>query len=236
MDCRELGEGLTMASKTAQPVLQDMQKTVSRIIFGLKMRLSFSVRLRGSRPREGSSSAAELLYLTQVTKRTGARLIGEIGFNAGFSSYTFLNAAPEVKVVSFDLNEHASVGAAKKVIDKKFPGRHTLICGDSRQTVPQFAAENPDVLFDLVFVDGGHEYDVAKADLMNMRRLSSGDTAVIMDDLVPWLFYGEGPAQVWHEAIRDGIVCQQELFQDGEPVESVNPPGIRAWALGRYLL
>jgi predicted O-methyltransferase YrrM len=172
----------------------------------------------------------------QVARRTEARLIAEIGFNAGCSSYVLLKYVPDAAVVSFDLGEHASVAANKKLIDKKFPGRHTLICGDSRKTVPAFAHNNPGLRFDLAFIDGGHDYEVAHADITNMRALSSDRTALIMDDLVPWQSYGAGPTKAWEEAIGDNLVHQDELFQDGERVEKAQPPGDRAWALGRYLI
>jgi predicted O-methyltransferase YrrM len=215
-------------STTTQPTLEDVQKIQSWMFR--------SLLLRFSGPGEGSSSAAELLYLVQVAQRTGARLIGEIGFNAGFSSYAFLNWVPDATVVSFDLGRHRSVRSAKKLIDKKFPGRHTLIRGDSRETVPEFADSNPDKRFDLVFIDGGHNYEVAHPDVMNMRRLSTQKTAVIMDDLVPWRSYGAGPTKAWDEAIQDGVIRQEELFQDGEAVEVAQAPGDRAWALGRYII
>jgi predicted O-methyltransferase YrrM len=91
------------------------------------------------------------------------------------------------------LGEHRSSRIAKKLIDERFPGRHTLICGDSRKTVPEFKASNPDLRFDLVFIDGGHDYEVPKADLLNMRELASEGTAVILDDLIPWFAFGRGP-------------------------------------------
>jgi len=37
---------------------------------------------------------------------------------------------------------------------------------------------------DLVFIDGGHDYEIAKKDLENCRPLSDHDTIVIMDDVV----------------------------------------------------
>ncbi len=77
--------------------------------------------LRGRPPTEGSTSIEELLYLANLAQRTDARLIGEIGFNAGFSSFAFLSAHPDIKVVSFDLGEHAYSRTAKALIDKKFP-------------------------------------------------------------------------------------------------------------------
>lgn len=101
--------------------------------------------------------------------------------------------------------------------------------------MPAFAANHPDARFDLVFIDGGHEYDVAHADIVNMRALASQDTAVVMDDLVPWRSYGAGPAKAWEEAIAGSVVRQEELFQDGERVAEARPPGDRVWALGRYM-
>lgn len=201
----------------------------------LQRQIVRSLWLKGRPPLEGSTSAEELLYLASTAKRTGALLIGEIGFNAGFSTQTFLSTSPDTRVVSFDLVEHGYTKVAKKIVDQKFPGRHTLVAGDSTKTVPQYAAENPDVRFDLVFIDGGHDYAVAKADVANMRPLCTPETAVIIDDLTPWLKWGEGPTRAWTEAIADGVVAQTEMFQDGQSVDVATPPGKRVWALGRYL-
>ncbi|SPM32416.1 hypothetical protein AB431_21135 [Mycobacterium rhizamassiliense] len=201
----------------------------------VERRLYWRLLLRRMGAGEGSSSAEELMYLVQVARRTRARRIAEIGFNAGCSSYALLKYVPDATVVSFDLGEHASVAVNKKLIDKTFPGRHTLISGDSRETVPAFADGNPDLRFDLVFIDGGHDYGVAHADICNMRALSSDRTALVMDDLVPWRHYGVGPAKAWEEAIDAKLVQQDELFQDGKRVEEARPPGDRVWALGRYV-
>ena len=54
--------------------------------------------------------------------------------------------------------------AGKEFIDKNYPDRHTLIIGNSLNTVPEyFKKENKK--FDLIFIDGGHDYDIAKYDL-----------------------------------------------------------------------
>ena len=86
----------------------------------------------------------------------------------------------------------------------------------------------------MVFIDGGHDYYVAKADLENIRALSTPATAVVMDDLTPWRPWGQGPTKAWREALNTGAVLQEELFKDGAPVDTLEPPGTRAWALGRY--
>jgi predicted O-methyltransferase YrrM len=162
-------------------------------------------------------------------------LVGEIGFNAGLSSWAMLESDPDVQVVSFDLGLHRTVPRAKQLIDEAFPGRHTLVVGDSTQAVPAYAAQNPGVRFDLVFIDGGHDYEIAAADLQNMRKLSGPNTVVVMDDVMPWRVWGQGPTKAWEEAIRSGVVVQDEVFKDGRLVDHAEAPGKRAWAVGRYL-
>lgn len=197
--------------------------------------IRLSLLLRGRPPLEGSTSPEELLYLATTARNTGARVIGEIGFNAGFSAQTFLRAVPDARVVSFDLVEHGYTKVAKKMVDAKFPGRHTLIAGDSTKTVPEYAAANPELRFDVAFIDGGHDYQVAKADIVNMMSMCTEKTAVIIDDLTPWLKWGKGPTQAWNEGIEAGYIRQSEVFQDGRKVDVQQAPGKRVWALGNYV-
>ncbi len=193
------------------------------------------LRLRGYKIDEGGSSPDELQYLYALAKHSDIKRIAEVGFHLGFSSYAFLKARRDISVTSFDIGTHSFVPGAKKIIDRKFPGRHTLIYGDSTETVPKFFTQNPGVKFDLIFIDGGHEYDVARADIINTRLLAHPDTLVIMDDLIPWLPWGKGPVRAWDDAIREGVVVQDELYEDGRVVKSIEPPGKRGWALGHYL-
>jgi predicted O-methyltransferase YrrM len=184
---------------------------------------------------EGASSPEELQYLYETTRRHGILRVVEIGFHLGFSSYAFLKANKKTNVISFDIKSHPFVPAAKSIIDRKFPGRHSIIYGDSTKTVPEFAKENPNIKFDLIFIDGGHDYKIAEADLRNTRSLAHAKTLVVMDDLTPWLPWGKGPARAWMEAIRNKQVQQIELYKDGGLVQTIEPPGGRAWALGRYI-
>jgi predicted O-methyltransferase YrrM len=186
--------------------------------------------------REGSASIEEIRFLSSVAQQRNAMVVGETGFHTGSSSIAFLKAGPKVTVVSFDIGRYGYVMLAKEIIDGKFPGRHTLIYGNSRKTVPAFKKSNPELRFDLVFIDGGHSYRVAKADIENMKLFATRDTRIIMDDLTPWLPWGKGPTRAWTEVIRNGLVVQEKLFKDGKLVAKIEPPGERSWALGRYVL
>jgi len=91
----------------------------------------------------------------KLAKSRSMSLIGEIGFNAGFSSHAFLRANAGARVISFDMGWHSYCGLAKKLLDRRFPGRHTLILGDSKQTLATFGENYPHLRFDLVLIDGG---------------------------------------------------------------------------------
>jgi len=166
------------------------------------------------------------------------RDVVEIGFNAGHSSYLFLSARPDVRVLSFDLGDHEYIDLTKGLIDRLFPGRHELIKGDSRVTVPAFADEHPGRSFDLIYIDGGHEYEVAKADIDNCRRLSTLRSLVVMDDLEPHHEWGVGPSQAWREAQERGLIEEELLVEDGFPLTGLGlddlRPGTIVWAVGKY--
>lgn len=183
---------------------------------------------------EGSSSAEEMAYFMQVVRAERAKKIAEVGFHLGYSALAFLAASTQTEVTSFDIGKRY-VKTAKKLVDKLFPDRHTLIEGDSTLTIPEYAEANPNAQFDLIFVDGGHEPEQALTDLRNFSRLATPfRTAVIIDDLTPWLRWGKGPTQAWQQAKDDGLIQEEERWQDGQRVQEIVPPGQRAWALGYY--
>jgi predicted O-methyltransferase YrrM len=188
----------------------------------------------GQIPIEGSSSPEQQDYLRSLAGQPDVRLIGEIGFNAGFSTLSFLTASPSLRVVSFDIGHHEVVGHAKEFIDEHYPGRHELIIGDSKVTILEYRDRHPNLSFDLVFIDGGHDFNTVSSDIANLRFMCHPGTGVVVDDLVPWLPWGEGPTKAWNDAIVAGLIAPVEMFKDGQRVPMIEPPGGRAWALGRY--
>lgn len=149
--------------------------------------------------------------LTELVQKP-VKTVMEIGFNAGHSSDLFLSTNDEVKVVSFDIASHHYVHVAKEYMDKTYPDRHTLILGNSTVTIPEYINQNPDTCFDFIFIDGGHQYEVARADLENCSKLAHKDTIVILDDTIftagleqDWT---TGPSRAWTELINSNRVVQ----------------------------
>ncbi|HEX4722035.1 MAG TPA: class I SAM-dependent methyltransferase [Pseudonocardiaceae bacterium] len=192
------------------------------------------VRDNGARMYEGGASVEEALYLRNITRVTEARAVVEIGFNVGFSAIAFLESGPDVTVVSFELDRRHGVELAKDFVDERYPGRHELVIGNSVRTVPAFVdSDGRAGTFDIAFVDGGHEYEVASSDIQNACRLVRPGGIVVVDDLTPWHVWGAGPSLAWQEAIDDGLIEPLESFVDGKIVDTIVEPGDRAWAAAR---
>lgn len=150
----------------------------------------------------------DLIHLTSKPNIS----VMEIGFNAGHSAEIFLQNNKDLTLTSFDLGKHPYVKVAKEYIDLTYPNRHTLILGDSRITVPKFISKNKDTKFDVIFIDGGHQYYVAKKDLENCLHLAHKDTIVILDDTIytyGWArHWTNGPTRTWVEHLKEKKIIE----------------------------
>lgn len=196
----------------------------------------------------------QVARLRELVAASSPKSIMEIGFNAGHSALLFLAITPpETKVVSFDLGEYAYVFAAKRYIDSVFPGRHTLVTGDSTVTIPKYEEQvahrmknpltAPPLRFDFIFIDGGHQDDVPMKDIINSKRLSAGNhTIVAVDDICRvqqrHAHYTIEPTRAWDQMVSVGIVEEygfddyyELLCRDNKQTEDYRSRGM-AW--GRY--
>jgi len=114
-----------------------------------------------------------------LLKNPQIKLVLEIGFNFGHSALNFLNANPEINVISVDLGEHQYVYDCKKIIDKHFPQRHQLIIGDSTKVIPQLVGN---IHPDFIYIDGGHQDPVPLLDIRNCLALADNNTILCLDD------------------------------------------------------
>ncbi len=114
-----------------------------------------------------------LLKISQNTKT-----ILEIGFNAGHSCLLFLLSNTYSKITLLDLNDHSYTQPCFEYLNKHFPNRLFIIYGDSNETAKQLQES-----FDLIHIDGGHSYQIAKNDINNCKKLSNPSTLIILDDI-----------------------------------------------------
>lgn len=176
------------------------------------MRLTDRPVRKGSRERElegHSNMVPELVkVMTELASAPGVQTIGEIGFNGGHGTLRWLLHS-KARVVSFDLGEHDYGEPASRWLSHKFPGRLNVTWGDSIWTVPDFKKRNHDVKFDLIFIDGGHDYKTALADLQNFASMANPKHhRILMDDTDL-----SGPKEAWSKLVKEGKITELERFE-----------------------
>jgi predicted O-methyltransferase YrrM len=130
--------------------------------------------------------------LLAATRLVGPRTYLEIGVRRGRSMAMVAEAAPEARLLGFDmwLPDYAGMPnpgpdfVRSEMRRTAHRGTLELIGGNSHETVPRFFADNPGLMLDLVTVDGDHSHDGALADLREViPRLSLGGV-LVFDDIV----------------------------------------------------
>jgi predicted O-methyltransferase YrrM len=178
---------------------------------------------------EGSISAKEADYLASLVKciDSPSPLIVQTGLGLGWSAWAFLSANPLCRVVSFDLGAHLAIAQVADVLARAFPDRHSLIVGDSKISVPRNAHRFEGA--NIAFVDGGHDYETAAADL---RNLAKPGRVVVIDDCVE-AAWAAGVTRAWDEALKRGQIVETGVYRDGAHGWAA---GVYAWVTApRYL-
>ena len=164
---------------------------------------------RGGGAADGVASISRLLEALD-SARPPPRTVCEVGVDAGHTSLLWLLGAPDAHVVAFDLGPHVTRWAAVW-LTRRFPGRYTLVLGDSVDAIPRFHAAQPDVICDLWFIDGGHTRDVAAADAAAARAMARPGATVLFDDVTNDVMDGfgahGGPLDVWLQLLESGAVA-----------------------------
>ena len=140
-------------------------------------------KIENKEPVEGGSTVEQVHYFINfIISRPEIKLILEIGFNTGRSAAYFLSCRDDIKVISGDIGIHRYVHDCKLLIDKQFPGRHTLIIGDSKVVIPSLNKEKNKIVPDLIFIDGDHAEPTPLIDVRNCLKMAGQNTILVMDD------------------------------------------------------
>jgi hypothetical protein len=117
-----------------------------------------------------------------ISKVPYVKTVCETGFNTGEGTLLWLSSKPDVHVYSFDIGTHVYAKPLAEHIQNLYPGRHNITWGDSTETVPAFVEANPNVICDIIYVDGGHTYGISKEDFDNFAQLGYTGSIVFLDN------------------------------------------------------
>lgn len=105
--------------------------------------------------------------------------IVEVGFNSGFSALLMLTANPNLKLTSVDICEHQYTEPCFEYLSSVFPGRMTLVKGDSTKVLVDALQDKATTGY---IIDGGHGLDVAETDLRNVIQHANPGAVLCFDD------------------------------------------------------
>jgi predicted O-methyltransferase YrrM len=151
----------------------------------------------------------------------------EIGTRRGWSLGMVAVAAPECELYCFDVWEPDYCNSpnpgpdfvAREMKKLGYQKEIHFFNGNSHQTVPEFFQKNPEMMFDLILVDGDHSDNGARDDLNNtMSRLNIGGI-LLFDDIVLNPNHGGHLDQVFRDI--------QQLYTNFEyHAYTVSEPGV----------
>lgn len=113
--------------------------------------------------------------LIEIVKKVNPETILEIGTAVGYSGILMLEACPNAKLITIELQEDKVIEARQNFKDKGLEDRVTIIHGDCMQEVSLMVAEGKfDKFFDFVFLDGPKAQYIKMLDALIMLTKSGG--------------------------------------------------------------
>jgi predicted O-methyltransferase YrrM len=153
-------------------------------------------RTIGSIYRSSAISHAWGVFLFKLVRELKPALILELGTNLGVSAAylsTALNVNGGGKLITVEGDETLAE-MAREALEKVCPNTATVECGRFTEVLPRIMRKG--VAFDMVFVDGHHEYEATIRYFQMFRPGLSHRSCVVFDDVSPWF---PGVRRAWNE-------------------------------------
>lgn len=146
----------------------------------------------------------------------------ETGFHVGLSAAVMMDVRSDIIVTSFDIFWFDYTRRAKLLLDIYFPGRNSLLAGNSINSIPTFFKLHPTYQPEFIFIDGGHEHPVPLLDLYLILKHVNAGTWIMIDDYCE--AHGSG-----------GVIEAVDYFLKAKTIESVtfHKSNDRGWVFGR---
>lgn len=160
---------------------------------------------------DAGAEMQQQLYL-ELAQIPCVHQVCEIGFNAGHSTTVWVSAANNISVLSFDIAQYDYTYTAMRFYAHNYPGRVVFVLGSSTETLPKLSQSYAGSC-NMLVVDGGHDYEVAKQDILNMRVLANPDFSIlIVDDTPCSAEWCQGPNQAVNELEQAGIIVVLQRY------------------------
>ena len=132
----------------------------------------------------------------------------QVGFGSEKSIISLLKSDEDSIVVTFDSCEDDSIVGRKVEIDKHFSGRHALVAGNTNKTILEFAQNNTNFKFDLIFIDKvDSEIEVISA-LVNASKMCHDKTIVCVDGSIDYI------DTAWKKCVKQKYIFESYKYEN----------------------
>ncbi|MES1915297.1 MAG: hypothetical protein MHM6MM_007267 [Cercozoa sp. M6MM] len=180
---------------------------------------------RGQRIRDGHTALIpkKTRCIEALSSIPSTKVVYEIGFNAGHSTASFLGSRPDSMMLSFDIcNDGGGRGhpeyhshSAAVIRDEFGTSRWSILCGDSKVSLPALAEYSPKLLrsVDLFSIDGRHDYEYVHADTKNAAVFVKDGGLMLFDDC-EWDHTHKGIVEAFKTLENDGVLKATEVTEE----------------------
>ncbi len=137
---------------------------------------------------EGYITPHQAEFLYSFVRLTQPKIVVETGFNAGHSACVILRAMDAYgggALLSFDIARYDATRKGAEIVKARYES-FSLIVGDTKQTLAgtmaQVLSSNNDATLDFAIVDGGHDVETARADMVILESLLRPGGYLWLDD------------------------------------------------------
>jgi len=177
---------------------------------------------------DGGSLATDLLLLRGLARKTQAENYLEIGTWRGESVANIAPLVKEAVTINLPDSEIRKLGLGEDyVASHRFFSRNLKNVTHVQANSKEFDFQSLQKKFDLIFVDGGHNYDSVLADTASVAKIVNPENGVIV-----WHDYARNPEKIRWEvlcAILDGLPTEmhQHLYHISNTLCAIYYPAIK---------
>jgi len=106
----------------------------------------------------------------------------KVGFDDGYHALLLLLSNKDSKICCFDICKHSYTKKCFEYLSQQFPSRIELYEGNSNDTLLEYYNNNNTKKFDLIYINGCHNIDVANIDYFHTKMMVVKNTIVVFDN------------------------------------------------------
>jgi hypothetical protein len=141
------------------------------------------------KPQGDASDKVDHVLWNIMSRVPGVQIVCETGMER---TLLWLASSGNARVFTIEPDSSNFSKSLVSFTEARFPGRHKIARGDSAA----FVEENPNIICDVIYVNGGRLHEIYEQDMSNLFQLAHIGSVVVLDF--------EEHSAVWEKGRRNG--------------------------------